>query len=142
MLRPAMRSFWVLFAFVLLTAGCKAGEGDSCKEEDDCSGMLMCCKASLSATARGTCRDSCEEPVDSGPMPDVPMTDSMVDDAGDDAGEEDAGDVDAGEDAGEADAGDDAGDTDAGPDDAGEDAATDAPADAPADVPADTFDAG
>lgn len=132
----------MLLAFALVVSvGCKAGEGDSCKEEDDCSGSLLCCKASLSATARGTCRTSCDEPVDSGPRPDVPTIDAMMDDAGEDAAE------DAGEDADIDDAGEDAAD-DAGTDDAGEDAGEDAgtedagPEDAATDVPEDTFDAG
>lgn len=141
MLRPAMHRFGLLFAFALfVSVGCKAGEGDSCKEEDDCESGLMCCKASLSATARGTCRDvtSCSEPVDAGPLPDVPVVDSGEEDAAEDAGEDDAGEDagvdDAGEDASEDAAAEDAGD-DAGPEDAG-------PEDAATDVPEDTFDAG
>jgi hypothetical protein len=115
-----------LFALLALGA-CKADSGDACKEENDCSGNLVCCKAgSASSTARGVCLPSCEVPdsgvVDSGAS-DSGTTDAGVDsgteeqDAGEDASTEDAG----AEDAGAEDAGVDAGEEDAGVD-AGEDA--------------------
>lgn len=105
-------------ALVLGLAGCAAEKGDPCKEDNDCSGGLMCCKSTFSASARGTCLPSCEMgdqdagPVDSGPG---------------DAGPEDAGPTDAAADA-PADAA-----TDAAAD-AGSDAAADAAADAGADA--------
>lgn len=116
-----------LFALLALGA-CKAGSGDACKEENDCSGSLLCCKAgSASSTARGVCLPMCESP-DSGVRVDSGTGDSGTDagtdssteelDAGEDASTEDAGsDEDAGtEDAGAEDAGTDAGDEDAGVD--------------------------
>lgn len=127
---PARRILSLLaFAAVLgaAIAGCKAGRGDPCKEPNDCSGNLMCCKATPSATARGVCQPTCEDMMDdAGPM------DSGSEDAGMDAGEQDAGDEDAGpQDAGtdgsaDEDAGTDAGPEDAGTDGSAEDAGTDA----------------
>jgi hypothetical protein len=100
---------------VACLAGCKAGVGQPCREENDCSGSLICCKPTASASERGTCERSCER-IDAGPgdagMGDDSGTDAAVD-AGDDAG-------DGGEDAGMDDAGPgDAGDEDAAPEDAG-----------------------
>ena len=109
-----------LFALLALGA-CKAGSGDACKEENDCSGNLLCCKAgSASSTARGVCLPMCESPdsgvgVDSGTGGTDAGTDSGTEelDAGEAASTEDAG---TDEDAGTEDAGTDAGDEDAGTD--------------------------
>lgn len=113
--------------FALLTLGaCKAGSGDACKEENDCSGSLVCCKAgSASSTARGVCLPMCESP-DAGMGVDSGTVDSGTD-AGSDAGTEE---LDAGEDASTEDAGSDAGAEDAGTDAGDEDAGTDAGVDA------------
>jgi hypothetical protein len=123
-----------LFALLALGA-CKAGSGDACKEENDCSGSLVCCKAgSASSTARGVCLPMCESPdsgvgVDSGMGGTDAGTDSGTEelDAGEDASTEDAGSDDAGsEDAGSEDAGSEDAGTDAGDEDAGTDAGVDA----------------
>jgi hypothetical protein len=114
-----------LFALLALSA-CKAGSGDACKEENDCSGSLLCCKAgSASSTARGVCLPMCESP-DSGTGVDSGTVDSGTD-SGTDAGTEE---LDAGEDASTEDAGSDAGAEDAGTDAGDEDAGTDAGTDA------------
>lgn len=122
-----------LGAVAAVATGCKAGAGDPCKEPNDCSGNLMCCRATPSPTARGVCRASCEDMMeqDGGPR-DAGGSDGGEDAGGDDGGADDAGPdaaTDAGTDAGPEDAGTDAS-SDGGPD-AGTDAGTDAgPADA------------
>lgn len=138
-------SFSVLaFVFTLSAGlvGCKGADGDTCKEDNDCSSGLMCCRAG--SFERGTCGVTCDVVRDSGPaldsgpmsdagpmMSDVPEEDSgAVDAAMSDTNEDmDSGPADVGVDATtdsgpEADAGPmDAG-TDAGPVDAGTDAAS------------------
>lgn len=49
--------------------GCKQEEGDTCWEDNDCSGALVCCKASGSATDRGVCLPALETCVDPEPEP-------------------------------------------------------------------------
>ncbi len=105
--------------------GCKQGRGDTCFEDNDCSGALVCCKGTASATARGMCLDedeTCSDP----PPEEIDMGERGEIDLGADLGsEEDLGTVDMGEeetDAGPEDAGaeDDLGPEDGGPEDMGE----------------------
>ncbi len=53
--------------------GCKQERGDTCIEDDDCSGALVCCKSSAVASERGMCLPEEETCVDStedmGPPP-------------------------------------------------------------------------
>ncbi|MEM7606708.1 MAG: hypothetical protein AAF411_15235, partial [Myxococcota bacterium] len=44
---------WTAVALLLLSA-CKAGNGDSCKENNDCSGSLICCGGNTGG--RGFCQ--------------------------------------------------------------------------------------
>ncbi len=106
----------------LALLGCQADRGEACKEDDDCSAGLVCCKPG-SRTGRGVCETSCDAddagtiPFDSGPL----VRDASTIDAGTvDAGTVDAGTVDAGiVDASTSDAGTvDAGTVDAGTGDA------------------------
>ncbi len=88
-----------------LTVGCGGGEGDPCKEEDDCQSGLVCCKpGSGGASARGTCEMNCGDT----PTPDANVPDSSEPDASSpDASSADASSADASSaDASSADAGD------------------------------------
>ncbi|MEM9071235.1 MAG: hypothetical protein AAGE52_22175 [Myxococcota bacterium] len=113
-----MRLLGLVFSLFLVISGCKAGVGDSCFEENDCEGSLLCCKASFDPNTRGTCDRSCDARDAGGGGTDSGAADTGVD-AGEDTG------VDAGEDAGE-DASVDAATEDATTDGATEDAAADA----------------
>ncbi len=110
----------LLIAFALVAA-CKAGEGESCFEENDCNGSLLCCKASFDPNARGTCAMSCEA-RDAGPGFDAGPGDAAVDAGPGDAAPEDAG-FDAAVDTGPGDAAPGDGGFDAAPGDGGFDAA-------------------
>ncbi|MFT5356338.1 MAG: hypothetical protein ACI9KE_003561 [Polyangiales bacterium] len=129
-MRSSSFSFLALvFTFFASLAGCKGADGDTCKENDDCSGTLMCCRAVVSEP-RGSCGVTCDmardsgPSIDSGPAPDSgPVSDSgpMMSDVPVDA--TDGGPQDAAVDA-----------NDAGSTDAGEDAATDAASDGSTDA--------
>ena len=112
-----------LLASSLLFA-CNGSAGDTCIEHDDCSSGLLCCKASPSVTARGTCQDvpmcSTTPVVDSGTA-DSSTVDSSVTDAGStDSGTADSGATDSGPtDSGVADGATDGGSTDSGATDSG-----------------------
>jgi hypothetical protein len=80
------KSLGFLFVGVLL-AGCPAEEGEVCYRDDDCTGGLMCCKTSASATARGRCGTVCDLRPDGGPTPDG----GPEEDGGTDAGGVDSG---------------------------------------------------
>lgn len=101
--------------------GCTQEEGETCYEDDDCSGALVCCKPEPGVNERGTCREDrlvcMDEPpvlMDLGPLEDLGSADLGSGDLGPepDMGESDAGEA---EDMGGA---DDLG-TDGGPDDMG-----------------------
>ena len=84
--------------FVGLSVGCGGGEGDPCKEEDDCQSGLVCCKpGSGGASARGTCEMSCgDTPPPDATVPDATVPDASESDAsGPDASEPDASGGDA-----------------------------------------------
>ncbi len=109
-------SFFALFCALFLACG--GDTGDSCRENDDCGGSLICCKRNgttcvTAVTARGTCQSTCD--CSGGD------TDAGVggDDAAVDSGAEDAQVPDAG---------------DAAVDAAAQDAAADASSDAAADA--------
>jgi len=44
--------------------GCKQEEGDTCWEDDDCSGALVCCKPEPRVELRGSCLPAGEPCVD------------------------------------------------------------------------------
>ncbi len=44
---------------VLGTVGCKGGEGDPCKTQNDCGGGLSCCPIDRSPLERGSCEAVC-----------------------------------------------------------------------------------
>lgn len=70
----------VLALSLCLTAGCLSGRGERCFLDSDCTGDLVCCKASSQPTEDGSCQPEgtvCTEP-DAGPGPVV--------DAGSDSG--------------------------------------------------------
>lgn len=103
--------------------GCKQEAGDTCREDNDCSGALVCCKPTAGATQRGTCRPEGEEcsdvdpdPIDFGPPEEI--------DLGTDLGPVDMGDTDMGED--DADGGPE---SDLGPGDLGTDESDGGPGD-------------
>lgn len=86
----ALRFFVLVTALAALStvAGCKAGRGDTCKEANDCSGSLACCKPSFAVTARGTCEDRAMCPsgvIGSAPV-DSSVPDSSVPDGAPDGG--------------------------------------------------------
>jgi hypothetical protein len=96
--------------------GCEQEEGDTCWEDDDCSGALVCCKSSPSARERGTCLPAAETCADIDPdggPPDLGMDMGAEGDLGTDGGELDLG---AEEDGGPEDMG---ADEDGGPEDGG-----------------------
>lgn len=138
---PSFSVFAFVFTLTVGLVGCKGADGDTCKENNDCSGTLVCCR--VGANERGSCGLTCDTATDSGPLDSGPTVDSgpiesdaaimsdaeaMTDagaDAGPDAAETDSGPADVGVDANAEDAGTDAGsdaDTDAGATDAGPDA--------------------
>ncbi|MBO6934036.1 MAG: hypothetical protein JJ863_03650 [Deltaproteobacteria bacterium] len=113
--------------------GCKQGRGDTCFEDNDCSGALVCCKATATATVRGVCLqegEMCSDPppeeIDMGERDPVDFGISDLgteDDLGTaDLGPEDGGPEDAGteDDLGPEDGGlEDMGEADLGDEDAG-----------------------
>ena len=44
---------------ILGAVGCKGGEGDPCKTQDDCGGGLACCPIDRSPLERGSCETVC-----------------------------------------------------------------------------------
>lgn len=112
-------------AATFFTTGCKAGRGDTCKEANDCSGSLACCKVSFSPTARGTCEDRVMCP--DGVLGSTPVDASSPDSSSADGSVPDGSAPDAADDGSTA--------------DAALDAEADAAADAEADAAADAADA-
>lgn len=91
--------------------GCKQDQGDPCKEDNDCSGGMICCKSSMTAEARGVCRpDGACDPEDI----EIDAGDGTADDAGETGADaaSDGGDGEISADAA-ADGGDGEGSTDA-----------------------------
>ena len=56
LLKPELGSFFVA---LLVCAGCKAGEGARCFDDDECGGSLTCCKVSNTPKTAGSCLAQC-----------------------------------------------------------------------------------